>query len=63
MRNRIINDVITHEMLHVLGFGSLWDPAYKNLIQNAGTPQAAYTGALACTTRKFGVVPNSDTGA
>ncbi len=40
-----INDVIFHEMLHVLGFGTLWDPLYKNLIINKSTPTTAYTGA------------------
>lgn len=51
--NGILDDVITHEMLHVLGFGSIWDPAYKNLIINAGTAQTAFTGAgaiAACQT-------------
>jgi hypothetical protein len=36
-------DVIVHEMLHVVGVGSLW--AEKGLVQNAGTPTVAYTGA------------------
>jgi hypothetical protein len=40
-----LNDVIFHEMLHVLGFGTLWDPLYKNLIINKGTPSTAYIGA------------------
>jgi hypothetical protein len=40
-----LNDVIFHEMLHVLGFGTLWDPLYKNLIINKSTPITAYTGA------------------
>ena len=39
-----LNDVIFHEMLHVLGFGTLWDPLYKNLIINQGTPSTAYIG-------------------
>ncbi len=39
-----LNDVIFHEMLHVLGFGTLWDPLYKNLIINKGTPSTAYIG-------------------
>jgi len=40
-----LNDVIFHEMLHVLGFGTLWDPLYKNLIINKSTPSTAYIGA------------------
>jgi hypothetical protein len=39
-------DVITHEMLHVVGLGTLWGPEEYNLRQGAGTPQSRYTGAL-----------------
>jgi hypothetical protein len=39
-----LQEVITHEMLHVLGFGSFWDSDSKNLLVNAGTPLVAYTG-------------------
>src|SRR5678809_1028011 len=39
-------DVITHEMLHVVGLGTLWGPDEYNLRQGAGTPQTRYTGAL-----------------
>lgn len=45
--NGILNDVVTHEMLHVLGFGSLWDQAAINLIVNAGTDSTGFTGAKA----------------
>jgi hypothetical protein len=40
----ILGDVIQHEMLHVVGIGTLW----KNLglISGAGTPQSRYTGTL-----------------
>lgn len=38
----ILQDVITHEMLHVVGIGTLWD--VKNLITGAGTPNVAYLG-------------------
>ena len=40
----ILADVVTHEMLHVVGIGSLWD--FLHLIQDAGTAQTRYTGAL-----------------
>lgn len=41
----ILQDVITHEMLHVLGFGTFWDSTSNNLLVNAGTTTVAYTGA------------------
>lgn len=40
-----LQEVITHEMLHVLGFGTFWDSTAKNLLINSGTPSVAYTGA------------------
>lgn len=40
----ILQDVITHEMLHVVGIGTMWD--VKSLITGAGTPSVAYYGAL-----------------
>lgn len=39
-----LNDVIMHEMLHVLGFGTLWTYVLPNLSVRAGTPQTAFTG-------------------
>lgn len=42
-------EVITHEMMHVLGFGTFWDSSAKNLLINDSTPNtsstAAYIGA------------------
>jgi leishmanolysin len=40
-----LDDVILHEMLHVLGFGTLWQ--FKGLIINAGLPTTAFTGVQA----------------
>jgi hypothetical protein len=40
-----LQEVITHEMLHVLGFGTFWDSTSKNLLVNAGTAAVGYTGA------------------
>ena len=39
-----LNDVILHEMHHVLGFGTLWDYVTPNLIVNAGTDSTAFRG-------------------
>jgi hypothetical protein len=38
-----MNDVITHEMGHVLGIGTLWDQ--KGLLKGAGTSNPTFTGA------------------
>lgn len=40
-----LQEVVTHEMMHVLGFGTFWDANTKNLIINPSTANAAYTGA------------------
>ena len=44
--NGNLQEVITHEMLHIVGIGSYWDslPGNKNLLINYG-PNVAYTGA------------------
>ena len=41
--NGRLEDVITHEMLHVLGFGTLWQD--KGLLTGAGTIDPRFTGA------------------
>jgi hypothetical protein len=41
----ITQDVITHEMLHVVGIGTLWQP--KALVTAVGTPAVAYLGSAA----------------
>jgi hypothetical protein len=38
-----LQEVITHEMLHVLGFGVLWED--RGLVSGAGTSDPRYTGA------------------
>lgn len=38
----ILQDVITHEMLHVVGIGTLWST--KNLLAGAGTSAVSYFG-------------------
>jgi Leishmanolysin len=44
-----LQEVITHEMMHVVGFGSFWDSTANNLLINDSTPAtsstAAYIGA------------------
>jgi hypothetical protein len=40
----ILQDVITHEMLHIVGIGTLWSD--KQLVAAQGTPAVAYYGAL-----------------
>ena len=37
--------LVTHEMLHVLGLGSLWGPDEANLLTGSGAPGVGYTGA------------------
>jgi Leishmanolysin len=41
--NGTLNDVITHEMGHVLGIGTIWD--LKGLLKGAGTDNPVFTGA------------------
>lgn len=47
LANGQLNDVVFHEMQHVLGFGTLWSTVTPPLIINAGTSQTAFTGAAA----------------
>jgi Leishmanolysin len=42
--NGNLQEVITHEMMHVVGFGSFWDSTAKNLLINYGT-NVSYNGA------------------
>ena len=39
-----LQSVITHEMMHVVGFGTFWDDSSANLLINPG-PNVAYIGA------------------
>jgi hypothetical protein len=65
-QNGTLGDVITHEMGHVLGIGTIWDS--KGLLQNAGTSNPTFSGAGAMA--EFGrlkgtvptVVPVENTG-
>jgi len=41
----ILQDVITHEMLHAVGFGTIWDA--KNLLLAGGTVNSAFAGIKA----------------
>ena len=44
-RDGTLNDVIAHEMGHVLGFGTVWN--YKKLLKNAGKINPVFTGKQA----------------
>ena len=48
--NGTLNDVITHEMGHVIGIGTVWDR--KKLLKGAGTRKPAFVGPNAM--REFG---------
>jgi hypothetical protein len=40
-----LQEVITHEMMHVVGFGTFWDSTARNLLIMNGTPNVAYIGS------------------
>jgi hypothetical protein len=40
-----LQEVVTHEMLHVIGVGILWDSPDFNLLANGGSADPRYTGA------------------
>jgi hypothetical protein len=44
-----LQDVITHEMMHVIGIGTLWGPDDRNLVSDAGTTNPRYTGSNGIT--------------
>ena len=41
----LFDDIVLHEMLHTVGFGTVWN--YRGLVSGAGTAAPVYTGALA----------------
>jgi hypothetical protein len=41
----LFDDIVLHEMMHTLGFGTIW--SYKGLLSGAGTDTPLFTGALA----------------
>ncbi len=49
-----LEDVILHEMAHVLGFGTLWGPTHMNLIVGEGTVNPTFIGANAM--REYGLL-------
>ncbi len=51
-QNGTLNDVITHEMGHVLGIGTVWNA--KGLLQGSGTSNPTFTGQNAM--REYGVL-------
>lgn len=44
-RSGRLQDVLTHEMAHVLGFGTMWED--NNLLRNAGSSNPRFTGPVA----------------
>jgi hypothetical protein len=44
-QNKTLGDVITHEMGHVLGIGTIWD--VKNVLQGEGSNNPTFTGTAA----------------
>ena len=51
-RDGTLNDVIAHEMGHVLGIGTIWDS--KRLLRGAGTRNPTFVGAAAM--KEFGLL-------
>jgi len=54
--NGTLDDVITHEMGHVIGIGTIWD--LKKLLQNAGTSNPTFVGTNA--QREFGALRGAE---
>lgn len=46
-QNNTLIDVITHEMGHVLGFGTIWGKEHKRLLKGAGTTNPTFKGKMA----------------
>jgi hypothetical protein len=51
-QNGTLGDVITHEMGHVIGVGTVWD--LRNVLQGAGTSNPTFTGQNAM--REYGLM-------
>lgn len=45
--NGSLQEVITHEMMHVLGLGSLWGSSYFNFVNGSGTADPQYNAPAA----------------
>ncbi len=54
-QNGTLKDVITHEMGHVLGIGTIW--SFKNLLKKGGTSNPTFTGKAAM--KAFGALRGS----
>lgn len=57
-KNKTLNDVITHEMGHVLGIGSIW--TLKKLLKGAGTSNPTFSGKAAC--KEYGILAGGPNG-
>lgn len=65
-RTGTLDDVVLHEIGHILGIGTLWPE--KNLLSNSGTPDPRFSGASAVAAyHGFGgldaLIPVENTGA
>lgn len=58
-QNNTLNDVITHEMGHVIGVGTIWDR--KNLLEGSGTTNPTFTGQNAMA--EYGKLRGGDSGS
>jgi hypothetical protein len=45
------DEIVTHEMMHTIGFGTIWD--LKGLLSDAGTASPTFTGAAATEAYAF----------
>ncbi|MGH7465160.1 MAG: leishmanolysin-related zinc metalloendopeptidase, partial [Longimicrobiales bacterium] len=44
-QNNLLNDVILHELGHVLGFPTIWSDPMFDLLEGAGTDEPYFTGS------------------
>jgi hypothetical protein len=45
----LLEDVVVHEMAHILGFGTLWDTSTNDLLVGRGSTEPYFTGVAAVT--------------
>ncbi len=55
----LFDDIVFHEMMHTIGFGTVWD--YKGLVAGSGTNDPTFTGAAALS--EYLLLDGVDAGA
>jgi hypothetical protein len=55
----LFDDIVLHEMVHCLGFGTLWGDAYLDLTADSGGGDERFTGANANLAYRMGVEDGS----